>query len=100
MDNLPPIRLAPESSRHRLLRVLHPDYLLALIRSRSRWVLAGISLCVVLGIYWALQSPTYHASTVIEVKGMCPHGLLINPSGTFDPADYQHCPHCKPATAK
>ena len=100
MNHPTPIRFTPESPRHRLLRVLQPDYLLALLRSRSRRVLVGMTLCVSLGICWALQSPTYQARVVMDVKGMCPHGFLINSFGTFDAADYQHCPHCKPRTAK
>lgn len=60
------IRFALESSRERLLRVLQSGYLLALLRSRSRLLLLVMTLCVSLGIYWALQSPTYHARVIVD----------------------------------
>ena len=96
MNNPPPVQFAAESSRQRLLRVLQPDYLVTLLRNRWRWVAAVMTLCVGLGIYWALQSPTYQARVVIEAKGVCPHGFLTNSFSISDTTDYQLCPHCKP----
>lgn len=71
-----------------------------LLRCRSRWVLVGMMPCLCLGIYWAVQSPTYHARTVIEVKDMCPHGFLTNSFNLPNPQDHALCPRCKPSGAK
>jgi len=90
------IRFALESSRERLLRVLQSGYLLALLRSRSRLLLLVMILCVSLCIYWALQSPTYQARVIIDHKGTCPHGRLINSFGLPPGTDGQICPICKP----
>lgn len=90
------IRFALESSRERLLRVLQSGYLLALLRSRSRLLLLVMTLGVSLGIYWALQSPTYHARVIVDHKDMCPHGRLINSFGLPLETDGQLCPICKP----
>ncbi len=100
MNSSPTIRFAAESPRHRLLRVLQPDYLLALLRSRSRWVLAGITLCASLGIHWGLESPTYQAQVVIEDEELCPHGLLVDTFGLPIGTDGQICSQCKPKDAK
>lgn len=90
------IRFALESSRERLLRVLQSGYLLTVLRSRSRLLLLVMALCVSLGIYCALQSPTYQARVLIDDKGMCPHGRLINSFGLPPEMDGQICPICKP----
>lgn len=89
-------RFALESSRERLLRVRQPGYLLALLRSRSRLLQLVMTLCVSLGIYWELQSPTYQARVIVDHRDMCPHGRLINSFGLPPETDGQLCPICNP----
>ena len=72
----------------------------ARLRSRWRWVLAVMTPCLCLAIYWTLQSPTYQARVVIEIKDMCPHGYLTNSFNLPIPQDYTLCPRCKPSAAK
>ena len=78
MNNPPPVQFAAESSRQRLLRVLQPEYLLALLRSRWRSVLVVMTLGTVLGLYCALKSPTYQARVRVYVEGMNDQGVVTN----------------------
>ena len=74
--------------------MLQPDYFLAVLRSRSRRVVAVVTLSVSLGICWALQSPTYIARVVVHDEDICPHGYLKPTVIRSASNGNDVCPHC------
>ena len=72
----------------------------SLLRSRRRWVLAVMTICVCLAVCWTLLSPTYHARTLVDDDRLCPHGFFRKDFGLPPSTDGRVCPHCKPAGAK
>lgn len=94
------IPLPAESLGSRLRSLLNEGYLASLVRGHWRWVLVVMTLCVSLGVYLALRSPTYQARVLMHDEDLCPHGYLGTHVIKSPSLGHPICPQCKPKDGK